>query len=197
MMKSYIPTMHVDMTRKGIITNKVEDNNLLETNDQLLEMMMTLKLEVKLGQLLRICPHLMKMMEKSLTKIKTNQVMNVCKVSPVKVKDFDEAIPVVQVRVGKFEIRNVLLDGRFGVNIILESLRKKLELRKLQPTSFIMRMVDQWKVQPMGLIQNLKINLAGCVYKNSAIVLKMENGVEAYSMLLGKPWLKQAKVHHN
>jgi hypothetical protein len=25
----------------------------------------------------------------------------------------------------------------------------------------------------------------------------MENGVEAYSMFLGRPWLKQAKAHHN
>jgi hypothetical protein len=25
----------------------------------------------------------------------------------------------------------------------------------------------------------------------------MENGVEAYSMLLGQPWLELAKVHHN
>jgi hypothetical protein len=64
-------------------------------DDVLLEMMMTLKLEVKLGQLIRICPQLMKMMEKSLMKMKTNQVTNVCNVNIVKVEDFDEAIPVV------------------------------------------------------------------------------------------------------
>jgi len=58
-------------------------------------------------------------------------------------------------------------------------------------------MVDQRKVQPMGLIRNLKINLAGCVYKILIIVLKMESGIEAYSMFLGRPWLKQAKAHHN
>ncbi len=58
-------------------------------------------------------------------------------------------------------------------------------------------MADQWKVQPMGLIQNLKINLASFVYKNSVTILKMENGIEAYSMLLGRPWLKQTKAHQN
>jgi hypothetical protein len=58
-------------------------------------------------------------------------------------------------------------------------------------------MVDQWKVQPMGLIRNLKINLAGFVYKNLVTMLKMENGVEAYSMLLGRPWLRQTKAHQN
>jgi hypothetical protein len=58
-------------------------------------------------------------------------------------------------------------------------------------------MVDQWKVYIIGLIKNLKINLAGCDYKNFVIMLNMENGVEAYSMLLGQPWLKLARVHHN
>jgi hypothetical protein len=28
-------------------------------------------------------------------------------------------------------------------------------------------------------------------------MLQMENIPEAYSMILGRPWLKQAKVHHD
>jgi hypothetical protein len=95
MMKIHIPRMYVDMIGEGIKTNKVEDNNLLEGDDLLLEMMMTLKLEIKLGQFIRICPQLMKMMEKSLMRMKTNQVIDVCNVNIVKVEDFDEAIPVV------------------------------------------------------------------------------------------------------
>jgi hypothetical protein len=98
--------------------------------------------------------------------------MDVCKVNTIKVEDFDEAF---QVQVGKFEVRDVLLDRGSSVNIILESLRKKLGLRKPQLASFVVHMVDQQKVQPMGLIQNLKIDLACCVYKISIIVLKMEN----------------------
>jgi hypothetical protein len=56
-------------------------------------------------------------------------------------------------------------------------------------------MVDQRKVQP--LIRNFKIDLASCVYKISIIILNLENGIETYSMLMGRPWLKQAKTHHN
>jgi hypothetical protein len=36
MMKSHIPTMHVNITREGITINKVENNNLLESDVQLL-----------------------------------------------------------------------------------------------------------------------------------------------------------------
>jgi hypothetical protein len=54
-------------------------------------------------------------------------------------------------------------------------------------------MVDQRKVQPLGLIKNLKIDLAGYVYKISRTILNMKNGIEAYSMLLGRSWSKQVK----
>jgi len=43
----------------------------------------------------------------------------------------------------------------------------------------------------------LKIDLDSCVYEISITILNVENGIEAYSMLLGRPWLKQVKIHHN
>jgi len=45
-------------------------------------------------------------------------------------------------------------------------------------------MVDQRKVQPIGLIRNLKINLVGCDYKILVTMLDMEDGMEAYFILL-------------
>jgi hypothetical protein len=41
-------------------------------------------------------------------------------------------MPVVQVWVWKFEVKDVLLKVGFRVNIISESLRKKLGFRRLQ-----------------------------------------------------------------
>ncbi len=150
---------------------------------------MNLKLEVKLRKLLKICPQLR--LRNYLLKMKEPQVTDVCKVTTMKIIFFYETMVVVQVQVGIFE---VLLDGRFDVNISLESLRKKLRLRKPQPTMFVIKMVDQRKVQP--LIRNLKIDLGAYVYKISIIILNLENGIETYSMLMGRPWLKQAKAHH-
>jgi hypothetical protein len=124
--------------------------------------------------------------------MKEDQVVDVCKIT-TKVEDFDEAMQVVQVQVGKFEVR----DGGSDVNIIFESLKKKLRFKRPQSIPFMVRMVNQRKVQPIGLIRNLKINLTGCDYKISVNVLNMENEVEVYSMLLGWPWLKLAKTHHN
>jgi len=46
--------------------------------------------------------------------------------------------------------------------------------------------MDQWKVHPIGLIHYLKFDLVICVSKISVIVLNVENGMEACSMLLGR-----------
>ncbi len=83
------------------------------------------------------------------------------------------------------------------MNITSERLKKKLGLKKPQLAAFVVRMVDQRKVQLMGLIKNLKIDFKGCVHKISITILNMENGIEAYSMILGRSWFKQMKAHHN
>jgi len=148
-------------------------------NLEAIEAIINSKLEVKLGQLMRICPQLKGMVEKSLIKMREDQVVDVCKVT-TKVEVFDEAMLIVQVRVGKFEVKDVLLDNGYNVNIISESLRKKLGLKRPQSAPFVVRMAYQQKVQPIGLIRNLKINLASYVYKTLVIVLNMENGMEVY-----------------
>jgi hypothetical protein len=79
-------------------------------------------------------------------------IANVCKVTTTKIKDFDETILVVQVWFGKFGIKDVLLDGGSHVNIITYSLSKRFGLRKPQPTRFVVRIIDQWKVQLVGLM---------------------------------------------
>ncbi len=83
------------------------------------------------------------------------------------------------------------------MNIIFESLRKKLGLKKPKPTPFVVRMANQRKVQLVGLIRNLKIDLAGCEYNIFVTMLNIENGTKTYLMLLGRPWLKYAKANHN
>jgi DNA-binding MurR/RpiR family transcriptional regulator len=60
--------------------------------------------------------------------------------------------------------------------------------------AFMVRMADQRKVQTIALIRNLKVDLARCSDMIFVIVQNMKDRQKAYFMLLGKPWLKQAKV---
>jgi hypothetical protein len=93
---------------------------------ELQDFMMHSKIEVKLGQLLKICPKLREMMTKSLLKMGETQIVDVYKVTTTTVEDFDEAIPIVQVHIGKFRVKDVLLNSGSNMNIISKSLKKKL-----------------------------------------------------------------------
>jgi hypothetical protein len=51
----------------------------------------------------------------------------------------------------------VLLDGGFGVNIIIKHLRLTLGLPKLKPPPYNLKMTNQTTTKPMGLFRNLKL----------------------------------------
>ncbi len=55
-------------------------------------------------------------------KMQEEHVPNVCKVGTHHKNDFDKVMPIVQVSIENYEITDVLLDVRFGVNIIFEHL---------------------------------------------------------------------------
>jgi hypothetical protein len=86
----------------------------------------------------------------------------------------------------------VLLDGGFGNNIIIKELRLRLGLPKPKPTPY-----NLTTTKPMGLIRDLKIYVHNipCITKFTVF---HNNVVDfSYSMLLGKPWLKDVQVAHD
>jgi hypothetical protein len=51
--------------------------------------------------------------------------------------------------------------------------------------------------RPLGIIKNLKIHIHGIPYVITFIVLQNSVVDPNYSMLLGTPWFKEAKVTHD
>ncbi len=49
---------------------------------------------------------------------------------------------IIQVQIRKNTIKDVLLDGGFGINIIIEQLKLKFELPKPKPAPYNLKMVD-------------------------------------------------------
>jgi hypothetical protein len=58
-------------------------------------------------------------------------------------------------------------------------------------------MVNQTITKPLGLIKDLKIFVHGIPYIITFIVINNNVLDSSYSMLLGRLWLKDAKVSHN
>ncbi len=58
-------------------------------------------------------------------------------------------------------------------------------------------MADQTTTKPMGLIKDLEIYVHGIPSITTFIVLQNSVVDSNYSMLLGGPWLKDAKMAHD
>jgi len=72
-----------------------------------------------------------------------------------------------------------------------------LGLLKLKPAPYNLRMANQTTTKLVGLIKDLKIYVHHIPYINMFIILQNSVVDSSYSMLLGRPWLKDAKMTHN
>lgn len=88
----------------------------------------------------------------------------------------------------------MLLDGGSGVNILSESELQLMKNVKLEPAPFQMRMADQSRVQPMGMLRQQVVTVHGLQFQVNFVVLRMKDAGSAYKMLLGRPWFKTAKL---
>jgi hypothetical protein len=66
---------------------------------------------------------------------------------------------------------------------------------KLAP--YNLRMVDQTTTKLVGLIKDMKIYVHGIPYIITFIALQNNVVDSSYSMLLGRPWLRDARVAHD
>jgi hypothetical protein len=111
--------------------------------------------------------------------------------------EVNNQMAVIQVQVGKNIVEDVLINGRTSVNIIIKNLITKLGLPKPRPTPYHFRMANQNMTKPLRIIKKLKIHIHGIPYIATFIILKNSVVDSSYSMLLGRPWLKDAKITHD
>jgi len=78
---------------------------------------------------------------------------------------------IIQVQIGKNIVEDVLLDGGFGVNIIIENLRKWLKLPIPKLDLYNLKMANQIIAKLIGLIKNLKIHVHRIPYIITFIVI--------------------------
>ena len=111
--------------------------------------------------------------------------------------DVDKQLPILLVTIGTGTLQNVLFDGGFGVIMITKKVRLRLGLPAFQATTYKLYMVDQIVVEPLGLIININICNHCIPYFITLTVIHNMEIIDAYSMLLGQPWLIDAKVNHD
>ena len=85
-----------------------------------------------------------------------------------------------------------LIDGGAGVNIVTKTTCERFGWLDWLPVPFLVRMADQRRVRPLGILRNLVLSIGAISFAMAFVVMNMEDAEEEYSMLLGRPWLRQA-----
>ncbi len=101
------------------------------------------------------------------------------------------------VEVGKNFNDDVLIDGGSRISFITENLWIQLGMSKPNWSPYNLRMANQPIAKPLGLIRDLKIFVHGIPYIVTFTIINNNALDFCYSMLLGRSWLRDAKVSHD
>ncbi len=165
----------------------------MDINTQVLET----KYVINLGQFLRIVPDIKWYIFKLIKFVQPVQLKPIKPEQVCVVVATDHQMVVIQVRVGKHFIDDVLIDGGSRVNIITKHLKVQLVLSKPNPTPYNLCMANQTIANAFGLIRDLKIFIYGIPYTVTSVIININVLDSSYSMLLRCPWLRDSKVSHD
>ena len=197
--KEFIPLYHQPAQKKP--KDKGEPtkakNNSGRVDKVIREVFKQTKANISVGQLLEIAPYCRKRIMAALQEEEEESAVGPPHSYHVKAQDYDEEMPMITVVTKNKRVPNVLIDGGSGVNIITNALRKKLGLINIETAPFTIKMADQRKMVPVGLIKNLKIDVGGVKKMMTFTVIDLPPTDNDYEMMLGRTWLKQAQAKHD
>src|SRR3954471_20846452 len=103
----------------------------------------------------------------------------------------DPAITTIPCSIKNNYVRTALCDLGAGVIIMPFSLYKRLCLEKLIPTDISLQMANKSRAVPIGICEDVPIEVANCLILTNYVVLDMsEDG--SMSIFLGRPFLNTA-----
>lgn len=91
------------------------------------------------------------------------------------------------------QIEKVTLDGGARVNVMSKKIQKMLDL-KVREAPLKLRMADQNVFKPLGMVDQVPIQVWGVKFETAFMVLDVG---EAYEMLVGRPRLRAVRAVHD
>ena len=189
---------HDDMVSDTQPNHPTETLGTTELSHRVLESIQNHKLQVTMRDLFSLSPSLTEFVCSRLTEAVTQPSRTpTTKELIAATEAIDKHMPVISICIGKNIVDDVLLDGGSGVNVITEEERRKLGLPKPSPAPFNLKMANGTIAKPTGLLRDVKIHIHGIPYIVTLTVIDCQTIKLDYSMLLGRPWLRNAKVIHD
>ena len=90
-----------------------------------------------------------------------------------------------------------IVDGGSGINIISKKLYDAWDLSNMKFTPFSIKLADQRKVTPLGLVKNVPMRVVGIWFLIAFVVMELPSHSSSFSILLGRPWLKATTIMHD
>ena len=153
-----------------------------------------MKPEISLRQLLTVAPECRSTLNNALIR-KRNRIID-SEVHEISLNP-DPGTPTIDVIIDGVVIPGVQVDGGSSVNLMNADTMSNLDLLGLTHTGLVLRMADQSRVKPMGILPSVLTIIAGIEYKIDYIVFKLNSSSFSYPILLGRPWLYQAKAKND
>ena len=154
----------------------------------LLEDLGKLKADIIIKQLLGIAPSCRSLLQSILVRKRLKPIVNEITIS------LNSGAPMMDVVIDGIVLRGVQLDGGSSVNLMNLDTMISLQLIDLQDTKLILRMANQSRVKPMEILSSVKTTKAGNSYWIDYIIFQPNSPHASYPILLGRPWLKEAKA---
>ena len=103
----------------------------------------------------------------------------------------------MNIQIGDYEVDSVILDLRSNVNILMKQTWKKMGEPKLGWFPVQLRFPNQTKVQPIGHVSNLVVDVKGMRTHDDFDVIEVVDGGGSYPALLGIGWANDSMVMIN
>ena len=150
------------------------------------------KANVTIGQLLHDNTNYQKLIrEEWMKKRKKRHKLPSVVVNFSEIKDY--GAPELVVEVEGCTIPKVPVDGRSGVNLMLEDTAFNLGYTSFEETDQVLRMADQSRVILVGWLSQEPTRIGEVTYFQNFVIIRVNSG-RPFPMLLGRPWLSSAKV---
>ena len=189
---------HDDLVSDSQPTHTTATPKTTELSHRILESIQNHKLQVTMQDLFSLSPSLTEFVRSRLIEAvpQPSRIPTIEELFAA-TEAIDKHMPVISISIGKNIVDDVLLDGRSGVNVITEEERRKLGLPKPSPTPFNLKMANGTIAKPTGLLRDVKIHIHGIPYIVTLTIIDCQTIKSDYSMLFGRPWLRNAKVIHD
>ena len=106
----------------------------------------------------------------------------------------DPGAPIVDFFIDGTLIEGAQIESGSSVNLMIVDTIDEISLKTIATTLIILRMANQSWIKPLDIFRHVLTIIWGLEFKIDFIVFKVTKSISSYTILLGRPWLFDAKV---